>query len=138
MSNLLPRNPSRFIKSLFLSQLPNWEELEKQFESDTGVSVYEDGPNVIVEAQMPGLKPNDIHVTVEDGLLRIDGEREEKEDNKERKYHRKASYSFSYRLTLPNYVDENSPKAVYKDGIMQLTFKKSKEGKAKRINVQGG
>ncbi len=139
MGNLVSRNflPSSVFRTI--SQFPTlWEDLEKEFESGTGLSFSEDENNIYVEAQMPGLKVDDINVTLENGILRINRERQEHEEDKKRKFHRQASYTYNYRLALPNLIDEGSPKAVYKDGVMNLTFKKSKEAKAKRITVQNG
>lgn len=138
--------PSIFPKQLLrfpFSRFPGlWEEFENQLQEiawdQSGITTSEDANNFYIEVQMPGLNKDHINITVENGLVRIEGSRQEKEENKEKKYHRKASYTFSYRYALPVQVDENNPQAIYKEGVMYLTFKKQKQGSAKKIKIQGG
>jgi HSP20 family protein len=58
--------------------------------------------------------------------------------DKERRFHKKASYNYSYRIALPSQIDENSPDASYKDGVMHVSFPKLKESKGKSIPVKNG
>lgn len=105
----------------------------------SGLSVSEDGTNVYVEAALPGIKPDDIEITFDKGMLWIKGQRKEEEKDKERSFYRKASSSYSYHLTVPGEVDEkNEPEASYKDGIMTVTFKKAKDKEPKKIKVKKG
>lgn len=119
---------------------PSWEDVVgeiAQLGQHDGLSIYEDKTNVYVEAALPGLKSNDIDVTLERGILHIKGEKKEEEEDKDKKFYRKATSSFSYRVALPSAVDESSePKATYKDGIMKITFAKSKQSQGKKIEVQ--
>ncbi len=132
--SFFPRNLFRFPISSFPSL---WEELGGELiEEPSGLTVWEDNNEVNIEAKMPGLSSNDIEVTLNNGILSIQGERKEEEENKERKYHRKASYSYSYRVSLPTQTDENNPNAVYKDGVMKITFQKLAQGKGKTIPVK--
>lgn len=104
----------------------------------TGLTLSEDKENIQVEASMPGLNANDIEVNLEKGILRIKGERKEEEQDKDKKFYRKATRSFSYNLMLPGNVDEAlEPKAVYQDGLMKITFKKTKSQQGKKIKVKG-
>ena len=103
----------------------------------TGLSVSEDKDHVFIEAYMPGLKANDIEVTIDKGMLWIRGEKKEEEEDKKKKYYKKASSSFSYRVQVPNLIDEKKEaEAIYKDGVMKITFVKSKTSQAKKINVK--
>lgn len=105
--------------------------------SQTGLTVSEDKEHVFVEAYLPGLTPEDIEVTFEKGMLWIRGEKKEEEENKKKKYYRKASSSFAYRVQVPHLIDEKKePNAVYKDGVMKITFLKAKQPRAKKIPVK--
>jgi HSP20 family protein len=122
-----------------------WENLMGEMadfsaeQPQTGLSVCEDKKNVYVEAALPGIKPNEIEVTLEKGILWIRGEKKEEEEDKEKRYYRRASNSFSYKVALPGHVDEKQePKATYKDGIMRITFNKSQQSQAKKITVKSG
>ena len=103
----------------------------------TGLSISEDKDHVFVEADMPGLKADDIELTFERGTLWIRGEKKEEETNKDKKYYRKALKSFSYRVVVPGAIDEKKePEADYKDGVIKITFHKTQQGQAKKIKVK--
>ena len=104
---------------------------------EKGLSISEDNNHVYVEAHLPGLKPENIDVTFEKGVLWIRGERHEEEEDKKKKFYKKASSSFSYRVHVPGLIDEKKdPEAVYKDGVMKVSFIKSKENQTKKINIK--
>jgi HSP20 family protein len=102
----------------------------------SGLSVYEDDKHVFVEAAVPGVDPEKVEISYDKGILWIRGEQEQ-ESKKERKYYRKASTSFSYRLAVPGNIDENhEPEATYKHGVMKVVFNKIPESKPKKISVK--
>ena len=143
MSQFVPKKIiSRRLLPLAMTRFPSLlEDLESEMEQfgwdQSGLSLSEDNNNVYIEAKMPGLTAEDIDVMLENGMLRIQGERKEEEGH-ERKYHRKSSYAYSYRVTLPTQADESNPDANYKDGIMTITFPKRVEATGKKINVKKG
>lgn len=104
----------------------------------TGLSVSSDDKNIYVEADVPGLTAKDIEVSIDnEGLLWIKGEK--KEEDRSKKYYRKATHSFSYCIPLWDEVDEKiEPQATCKDGVMLITFvkKKEKQVEAKKIEVK--
>jgi HSP20 family protein len=106
----------------------------------TAVDVYEEGDTVIVEAQLPGMKPEDIDISVEGGTLTIRGETKAEEERKGRNYlireHRRGSFARSLRL--PDVVDADAAQASYEDGVLRLTFPKSEQAKPRRISVTPG
>ena len=115
-----------------------WEEEENLLPSTTsisGLSVSEDDKNVYVEAAVPGIDPKNVEVTYDKGVLWVKAEKEEEEKGK--KYYRKASSSFSYRLLVPGSLDPNKePTAEAKNGIMTVTFAKAAEPKPKKIQIK--
>ena len=101
----------------------------------SGLSVSEDEKNVYVEASVPGIDPKDVEVTYDKGVLSVTGEKEEEEKGK--KFYRKATSSFSYRLTVPGDVDPNKePEATQQNGVVKLTFPKIKVAAPKKIAVK--
>lgn len=114
------------------------EELTDETFLDTipsGLSISEDDKNVYIEAAVPGLEPKDVEVTFEKGILQIRGEAQEEEKN--RKFYRKATKSFSYRIAVPGEVDPRStPEAIYKNGMMHVSFKKTPAYTPKKIEVK--
>lgn len=134
MVNLVPRSFFDFPRSLRV-----WDEDEDFWglaSTPSGLSVSEDEKNVYIEAQVPGVDPTKIEVTVDKGMLWIKGHAEQ-EEKEEKKYYRKATSSFSYHVKLPELVDgANEPEAICKNGVMKVTFKKLPEVQPKRISVK--
>ncbi|NOZ72697.1 MAG: Hsp20/alpha crystallin family protein [Chloroflexi bacterium] len=90
-----------------------------------------------VEAAIPGVKPEDLDISVVDNVLTIKGEIKREEELKDEQYHlRERRYgSFSRAVTLPSKVDADAIEAVYENGILKLTIPKSEEAKPRRIAV---
>lgn len=102
----------------------------------SGLSVSEDDKHVYVEASVPGVDPDKIEVSYDKGVLWIRGQQEQERDGG-RKFYRKASSSFSYRMAIPGNVDgDKDPEATYKNGIMKVTFNKIPEPQPKKIAVK--
>jgi HSP20 family protein len=111
----------------------NWRSMLTQ----TGVEVSEDDQMFHVKADLPGMKEDNIQVTIENGVLRIQGEREQEEKDNAKKYYSRSNSSYSYSLALPGQIDESqAPNAVYKDGVLCICFNKAKQNTAKRIQIQ--
>lgn len=90
-----------------------------------------------IEAELPGMSKDDVKVTVQDGVLSIQGERKHEEETNDKKHHRieRVYGSFLRRFTLPENVDENSIRANFKEGILSLTLTKSEPAEPKAIEV---
>jgi HSP20 family protein len=101
------------------------------------VDIYENGDNLVLKAELPGVKPEDVEVRVEDHTLYLKGERKFEKEVKEENYHRvERSYgSFARSFSLPNTVDSEKVNADYKDGILTLTMPKKEEAKPKTIKI---
>jgi HSP20 family protein len=102
------------------------------------VDIVEDKDSYIVKAEIPGMKKEDIKVTVRDNILTISGERSSETEEKEKTYHRiERSYGrFSRTIALPSTVDASKIKAAYKDGVLQITLPKPESAKPKQIDVE--
>lgn len=118
------------------------EELDRLFESPmTGwapaLDVHEDKDGFSIRVELPGMKREDIEVTLQDGALVITGERKEEKVTNETTVHRQERYygKFTRALTLPAAVSGDKVKAQYKDGILTVTLPKAEEAKPKPITV---
>ena len=91
-----------------------------------------------IKAELPEVKKDDVKVTLEDGILTIQGERRREKEEKTTKYHRvERSYgSFVRSFSLPDQVDEGGVKAEYKEGVLNLTIPKSEKAKPRAIEVK--
>jgi HSP20 family protein len=101
------------------------------------VDMYETDDEVVVEATVPGVKPEEIDVKVAGNILTIRGERkEEKKEERTSYVYRERSYgSFHRSVTLPTEVDVDKAKAEFEHGVLTLTLPKSETVKPKSIKV---
>jgi HSP20 family protein len=102
------------------------------------VDISESDAEYLIKAELPEVKKENVKVTVEDGVLTLQGERRQEKEEKGRKYHRvERSYgSFVRSFTLPESVDEGAVKAEYKDGVLNLHLPKTEKVKPKAIDVK--
>ncbi|EPR35667.1 heat shock protein Hsp20 [Alkalidesulfovibrio alkalitolerans DSM 16529] len=102
------------------------------------VNVAEDDKRVTVTAELPGVDPKEIEVTLERGVLTIRGEKKFEDEEKKDNYHRiERSYgSFSRSVSLPRPVKEDEVKASYKDGVLTIEMPLAEEAKARKIAIQ--
>jgi len=103
------------------------------------LNVYEEGDQLTVEAQLPGIEPDDLDINVEQGVLTISGQATMEEERKERNYfvreHRTGRFSRSLRLPA-TYNTENCT-ANFEQGVLRLVFPKSEAAKPRRIQIGG-
>jgi HSP20 family protein len=104
------------------------------------VDVSETDGEFKIKAEIPDVKKEDVKVTLEDGVLTIQGQRKQEKEEKGTKYHRvERTYgSFVRSFTLPDLVDEEKVKAEFKDGVLNLQLPKSEKAKPKAIEVKVG
>lgn len=106
-------------------------------QQESNLSLYEDQHTICVEAALPGLNSEDIDVTYEKGVLWIKGEKKELEEDKKKKFYRKATTEFSYHIHIPGEIDESKEiEATFKNGVMKVVFKKQEKSEPKKISVK--
>ena len=100
--------------------------------------IVEDKEHYSVSLEVPGLKKEDIKVTLKENTLIISGEKKKEAEEKDKTYHRvERSYgNFVRTFELPMEVNANKINAEFKDGILTITLPKSEESKPKEIQVQ--
>jgi len=104
------------------------------------VDIYETEHELVVKADVPDVKPEELDIRVEKNILTIRGERKFEKKVDENNYLRvERSYgSFSRSFSLANTVNTEAIKADYKDGVLTLSIPKREEAKPKQIKVQVG
>lgn len=101
------------------------------------LDVHQDKDHVFVKCELPGLKKEEIDISLHDGTLSISGERKRETEAKDGESFRSERYfgKFHRSIALPTAVDSRAVKAVYQDGILTVTLPKSEEAKPKQIAV---
>lgn len=111
------------------------EEFEAGYPS---VDIFEDKENVVVKAEIPGVKKEELEVNVTEDSIVLSGEKKKEEKVEEKDYYRyERSYgSFHRTLPLPTDVQSDKAKAQFKDGVLKITIPKTPEAKKKEVKVK--
>jgi HSP20 family protein len=145
--NLITYDPFRELRSL-------QDEVNRVFSSsfnrsgETGlghsawnpsVDIFENKDQIILEAELPGLAPDDVNISIENNVLTIHGERKfEKKDEGDNFHRVERSYgSFTRSFTLPPTVSSENVEANFDNGILRLELAKREEAKPRRIEIKG-
>jgi HSP20 family protein len=102
------------------------------------VDMYQTDNEVVVKAAVPGMKPEDVQISVTGDMLTIKGETQENSDTKEKAYHIREHRwgSFERVVGLPTAVVSDKAQAEFENGILTITLPKAEEVKAKMISVK--
>lgn len=104
------------------------------------LDVFEDKDSLIVKAELPGMKKDEIEVSLHDGALSISGERKNESKFEDAEVYRSERFlgRFQRSVSLPTPVAADKVTAQYKDGILTITLPKTEEAKPKQIDVKVG
>ena len=153
MSNLIPWSTTRWdpFKELeeigdrfnrIFGRLPEYRPMNKEALTVAdwvpAVNISEDDKEYVIKAELPEVEKKDVKIAVEDGVLRIQGERTKEKEEKGKKFHRiESSYgSFFRSFALPENVEEDKLTADFKDGILFVHLPKTEKPKPKAIEVK--
>ncbi|HSB70205.1 MAG TPA: Hsp20/alpha crystallin family protein [Candidatus Methylomirabilis sp.] len=102
------------------------------------VDIHETSDGIQLKAELPGVKQEDIEVSLDGDTLTLKGERRRETEVKENEYHRvERSYGkFQRSILLPSVVDASRVKATYRDGVLEIQLPKKEEAKPKEIKVE--
>ena len=102
-----------------------------------GVDVYEDEDKLHIEADLPGFKRDEISLTLEDGVLRLEAQRGEVAENKEANYfvQERQTQRWARSINLPVDVDESKITANYKHGVLSVAMEKPAQSKPHNIEI---
>jgi HSP20 family protein len=122
----------RFFDDNFLAQLSGNQQWP------VAIDVVEEKEQYVLKADLPGINKEDIKVSVENGILTIEGERKTETEQKDKQVHRvERSYGrFVRSLDLGTNIDSNNIRANYKDGVLQLNVPKTEAAKPKSVDIQ--
>jgi HSP20 family protein len=123
--------------------------LHGQWQGATGAStpawvpaldIAERSDAYLVTVELPGIKLDDLEITLEDGLLTIQGERQFTSESSEEQYHRveRSSGAFRRSITLPAHVMADAVEASMEDGVLRILVPKAEDAKPTRIQVTPG
>jgi HSP20 family protein len=117
----------------------DWDRSFRKMEGwEPAIESHVENGNLVVKADLPGIDPKEISISVTGNQLTIEGERKEEEKKEEKDYvYRELSYGkFSRTMELPAGVDADKVKAEYKDGVLKVTMPAPKESAAKKIQIE--
>ena len=102
------------------------------------IEIFEDKNDVVVKAELPGIRKEDLEVNLQENILTIRGEKKvEEEEKKKDYYYSERSYgTFERSVEIPEKVIPDSIKASFKDGILEIRLGKSEEAKRKEVNIR--
>lgn len=111
-------------------RFPEFRELR---EFTPSVDIFEDGNDVVVKAEIPGMSKDEIDVTITDDVITISGEKKSEEKIEKKDYFRleRSHGSFFRSLTLPAEIQIDNAKAAFKDGVLEVRIPKTEAAKQK-------
>jgi len=118
--------------------LDTFDSLEKGFTNFLpAMDVYEENDNVVVEATLAGIKPEDVSINVHDDVLTLEGKRATSSEVEEKNYYRKEvrSGSFHRAVVLPASVQADKAQADFENGLLKIVLPKQVESKSKNIKI---
>ena len=123
-----------------LLELPFWSNLGRQTQLFSGwtpaLDLYQNNDHVVAVVELPGMRKEEIEISLHDGMLTISGERGTTATNGENAERtERISGKFRRSITLPTRVDAGKVSATYKDGLLTVTLPKAEEAKPKQIKV---
>lgn len=113
-------------------KMPEMEEIAPK------VDIFEEGGDVVVKAELPGMKKEEIDVNITNNKITISGEKKQEEKVEKKNYYRfERSYgSFTRTFRMPSEVQTDKVKANFKDGVLEIRAPKTEEAKKKEKKIQ--
>ena len=145
---LVPFRPLRELESFrnemdrlwdtFFEGKPRRRKAGEDGEWFSSLDVSETKNDLVVKAELPGLEPKDIDISLSEGVLTIKGEKKQEKEEKEENYHLiERSYgTFTRSVQLPKEVKHDKISASYKNGILKVVLPKSEEAKKKEGKIK--
>jgi HSP20 family protein len=123
----------------FFGRVPSRFETElSRSDWSPRVDISETKDDIVVKAEIPGMKKEDIKITLQDNVLTLSGERKQEKEENDTDYYRMERFygSFTRFFNLPTVVQADRIKASYKEGILSITLPKDEEVKPKQIPIE--
>lgn len=146
--SMIKYDPFRELKSLqdemnrlFMTSVPrNFGEEDLASGGWTpNVDIFETENQIVLEAELPGMKRDDFEVSIENNVITLKGERRFEKEDEGDNYHRveRAYGAFTRSFSLPRTVSAEGTAADFRNGVLKVTLPKREEAKARRIEVAG-
>lgn len=146
--NIVRYDPFRELRSLqdemtrlFTGAAPTGTNREEMMHGAwmPNVDIYDEKDNLVLEAELPGMKRDDFEISIENNVITLRGERKFEKKAEGDNYHRieRAYGTFTRSFTLPQEVTADGATADFEDGILRVTLPKREETKARKIEVRG-
>jgi len=120
--------------------LPSFPRLFEEMRPSPSVDIFEDGDDIVVKSELPGMTKDDIEVNITGNTITISGDKRSEEKVEKRNYYRlERSYgSFSRSFELPVEIKPEKAKATFKNGVLEVRLPKSEEAKkrVKKITIE--
>lgn len=126
------------INRIFDMSIPeNWGEGREGTHWHPSVDIYEKDDEMVVHAELPGIKKDDISLSLKDNVLSIKGKRESEEEIDEDGYYRKERRFGSFQRSIPltESIDPEKVNASFKDGVLEVRVPVSKANSMRRISI---
>jgi HSP20 family protein len=145
MVNLVRWEPFREVMSLrqamdrlFEDSFVRLPRLTLNGVGEVPVDMYQEKDSLVVKAALPGVKPEEVDITIDDNVLTISGEHKEEQETKEDEYIRRERYygAFSRSVAMPIKVKGDKAEATFEEGVLTLTLPKADEVKPRQIKVK--
>ena len=119
--------PAMWLRTRFLAE-----------ELSPSIDVFEEDGAVVVKAELPGMKKEDINVELSGGVLKISGEKKREEKVEKKNYFRieRSSGLFERRISLPVDIQSDKAEASFKDGVLEIKIPKSEKDKNKEMKIK--
>jgi len=136
---IIRRGPFADIERFFDEEFPSFGFIPAVKRGlEPAMDVYQTDHDLVVELQVPKVDPKDIKVTVEDGVLKVEGGSSQEQEEKGKEYFRREIRrgQFVRMLSLPVSVKEGETKASFEHGVLKVTMPKAESAKPKTIEVE--
>ena len=123
----------------FFGRHPSWQREDMASAGwSPSVDIIEDDKEFLLKAELPEVKKDDVHVTVDNSYLTIQGERKFENEQKNKRFHRSERMygSFVRSFSLPDGADPAKVRAEFKNGLLQVHMPKSDKAQRKQISVK--
>ncbi len=119
-----------------LPALSNTQQIQKAFAP--AMDVYQTDKAVIVESPLAGVRPENVSVSVEKGILTVQGRAQKEREVDEKNYYRKEVHSGSFfrQIVIPTPVLEDKIEAEFNDGVLKITCPKAGKNEAKKVEIK--
>ncbi len=125
-----------FFRRPFPSAMPRFSIEEVEF--SPAIDIYEEENDVVLKAELPGMKKEDIDISLTDDTITISGEKRAEHKTERKNFYRyESSYgSFCRTMSLPSDIRQDKVKAEFKDGVLEVRMPKTEDAKKKQVKIK--